>query len=164
MTRSQLSKIKCITSRHETVIKLANDVSSQKTIRVTRSISKALEFFGICITRQSSKQPAKVTRRRHTVHTVGVPPRRRTERLRSLPLIHSEAVWCICRKPDDGLTMIYCDEKRRQVKWFHLACLSITDIPAGKWFCPNCQFLQNWTKMNMLFNHFYHFLSLAILQ
>ena len=25
-----------------------------------------------------------------------------------------------------------------KIEWFHTACLRITSIPRGKWFCPDC--------------------------
>lgn len=49
-----------------------------------------------------------------------------------------EEVWCICRKKDDGRKMIFCENPRCVIKWFHLNCMDITAVPKGAWYCNNC--------------------------
>ena len=46
--------------------------------------------------------------------------------------------WCYCKGEDEG-EMILCDNDSCGIKWFHTECLRITDIPKGKWFCPDCR-------------------------
>lgn len=35
-------------------------------------------------------------------------------------------------------SMILCDNKACEIKWFHFNCVDLTTKPKGKWFCPNC--------------------------
>jgi hypothetical protein len=44
--------------------------------------------------------------------------------------------WCICRRPDDGSTMIQCDGPHCLYKWYHLRCID-PPLP-GSWICPDC--------------------------
>ena len=46
--------------------------------------------------------------------------------------------WCYCNTEESG-TMIFCDNERCPIKWFHVNCLKITNIPKKKWFCPDCR-------------------------
>ena len=52
----------------------------------------------------------------------------------------STEVWCYCKKGEDHGDMIGCDNKQCQIQWFHLSCLklTITLVPKGKWYCPDC--------------------------
>ena len=45
--------------------------------------------------------------------------------------------WCYCREVESG-EMIGCDNPNCRIQWFHTACLRITRIPKGKWYCPEC--------------------------
>ena len=36
-------------------------------------------------------------------------------------------------------SMILCDSKACDIKWFHFNCVNLTSKPKGKWFCPNCR-------------------------
>ena len=50
-----------------------------------------------------------------------------------------EALYCLCRKPDDGQLMIQCDECS---EWFHGACMGISKKMADKlksYLCPSCE-------------------------
>lgn len=54
-----------------------------------------------------------------------------------MPVIN-EPVYCICRKPDDGLWMIGCDGCS---EWFHGHCVGITETEgqlAEQYFCGKC--------------------------
>ena len=46
--------------------------------------------------------------------------------------------WCYCKQGEEG-QMIACDNKDCSIVWFHTACLRITNIPKGKWYCPDCR-------------------------
>lgn len=46
--------------------------------------------------------------------------------------------YCYCKGPYIG-TMIACDYSECKLKWFHLHCVGITNIPDGAWFCANCK-------------------------
>ena len=46
--------------------------------------------------------------------------------------------WCYCKQGEEG-QMIACDNKDCSIVWFHTACLGITNIPKGKWYCPDCR-------------------------
>ena len=35
--------------------------------------------------------------------------------------------------------MIGCDNSKCPIEWFHLSCLHITQLPKGKWYCPECR-------------------------
>lgn len=34
--------------------------------------------------------------------------------------------------------MVACDNKECPVEWFHIACIGLSQIPKGKWFCSQC--------------------------
>ena len=46
--------------------------------------------------------------------------------------------WCYCQSEEHG-TMIGCDHEGCSIGWFHIECLELTEIPSGKWYCPNCE-------------------------
>ena len=39
---------------------------------------------------------------------------------------------------DDGGSMIGCENSSCAIKWFHMSCLRMKNIPKKKWFCPSC--------------------------
>ena len=49
-----------------------------------------------------------------------------------------EKVWCYCQQPSHG-TMIFVDNNKFTIKWFHCDCLRIRKPPKGKWRCPSCR-------------------------
>lgn len=49
-----------------------------------------------------------------------------------------EPTYCLCSQLSYG-SMILCDSKACDIKWFHFNCVSLTSKPKGKWFCPNCR-------------------------
>ncbi len=54
---------------------------------------------------------------------------------------HDSEDWsCIC---GDGLNTegrwIRCDKSNCQLAWYHLACVGLEEVPAGKWICPQCR-------------------------
>ena len=51
----------------------------------------------------------------------------------------SQETWCYCQLPAEEDDMIGCDNRECNIAWFHLKCLRITNIPKGKWFCPECK-------------------------
>ena len=58
---------------------------------------------------------------------------------------NSEPKYCYCRGPEDG-TMIACDNPNCRFEWFHFECLQLTAIPKGKWYCPDCRKLTQFTR------------------
>lgn len=49
-----------------------------------------------------------------------------------------EPTYCLCSQLSYG-SMILCDSKVCEIKWFHFNCVNLTTKPKGKWFCPNCR-------------------------
>jgi len=49
-----------------------------------------------------------------------------------------ETTYCLCSELSYG-SMILCDNKACEIKWFHFNCVNLTTKPKGKWFCPNCR-------------------------
>ncbi|EGD79768.1 hypothetical protein PTSG_10753 [Salpingoeca rosetta] len=50
-----------------------------------------------------------------------------------------DAVYCLCRQPDDGRMMVFCDSCH---EWFHVACVGLTKKKAENlsiFFCPPCK-------------------------
>ncbi|CAJ0945518.1 unnamed protein product, partial [Mesorhabditis belari] len=50
----------------------------------------------------------------------------------------SHTVWCICKKPSDG-EMIYCENEKCRIQWFHFECVGLKQAPIGHWFCQECR-------------------------
>lgn len=53
--------------------------------------------------------------------------------------------WCYCDQPEFG-QIIRCDNAQCQIEWFHCDCLRIRSIPRGKWYCPSCRTLSQFTR------------------
>ncbi|OCK82035.1 hypothetical protein K432DRAFT_424482 [Lepidopterella palustris CBS 459.81] len=51
-------------------------------------------------------------------------------------------LWCLCRKPDDGSTMVQCSSLDCAGVWYHYACLGAAEKKASAWFCPVCKLLE----------------------
>lgn len=140
ITRSMVKEIKMVSSRVKTII----NFSVENNVRITRSISKALNIIGLELPQpQSQPSPAKIHRRRHT--SVKPTSTRRSKRIQSVLIQRPDPeLWCICRRPDDGSTMILCDNDQCLIKWFHVECLKMVAIPGTEdsWYCANCSFLQ----------------------
>ena len=56
-----------------------------------------------------------------------------------------ETAWCYCSQPSFG-TMIKCDNAKCTIQWFHCECLRIRHPPKGKWYCPACRKLPQFTR------------------
>lgn len=55
-----------------------------------------------------------------------------------MPVDPNEPTYCICHQVSFG-QMIACDNPDCPIEWFHIACMGLSSIPKGKWFCPKCQ-------------------------
>ena len=44
---------------------------------------------------------------------------------------------CICGGRGRG-EMVGCENPECPSEWFHLQCVGLSKVPAGKWFCPEC--------------------------
>ena len=56
-------------------------------------------------------------------------------------------LYCYCQKPEDKtVDWIGCDNPTCSISWFHTSCLHIIAIPKGKWYCPDCRKLPEFTK------------------
>ena len=49
-----------------------------------------------------------------------------------------EPVYCTCRNIAHG-DMISCDNEKCNIEWFHFACVGLTKLPKGDWFCKVCK-------------------------
>lgn len=124
-------------------------------VRTTRSVSKVHSLIGYTPRLRLVPLTAKVIRRRWTesirqntrptVHQDTRQTVRRSTRFNSLqpcsPI--EQELWCVCRQPDKGTPMIFCENQQCTIKWFHFNCMKITFAPKGTWFCPNCSILRN---------------------
>eukprot|EP01100_Stratorugosa_tubuloviscum_P015719 TRINITY_DN927_c1_g1_i1.p1 TRINITY_DN927_c1_g1~~TRINITY_DN927_c1_g1_i1.p1 ORF type:complete len:305 (+),score=109.15 TRINITY_DN927_c1_g1_i1:648-1562(+) len=64
-----------------------------------------------------------------------------------MPIDPNEPTYCICNRVSFG-QMIECENTECKVDWFHFECVGLTDIPKGKWLCPECRKL-NQKKIKM---------------
>ena len=56
--------------------------------------------------------------------------------------------YCYCQQPEDGVQeMIACDNPQCSIEWFHVQCLKLCKIPAGKWYCPDCRKLPEFNRI-----------------
>ena len=46
-------------------------------------------------------------------------------------------IYCHCNRVSYG-NMIGCDGEDCKREWFHLACVGLTNIPLGEWYCDDC--------------------------
>jgi len=48
-----------------------------------------------------------------------------------------DALWCYCQQNMQE-ELVGCDN--RKIQWLHLSCLQLTlsQLPKGKWYCPEC--------------------------
>ena len=53
--------------------------------------------------------------------------------------------WCYCNQPSYG-NMIGCDNEACTIEWFHYDCLRIRCPPKGKWYCPSCKKLAQFSR------------------
>ena len=53
--------------------------------------------------------------------------------------------YCFCRETDqEGGIYVECSELACKLKWYHLDCLSMKNIPKGVWKCPRCKNMDHW--------------------
>ena len=45
--------------------------------------------------------------------------------------------WCYCKLPKGG-DMVCFEGRGCNIKWFHLECLQMVELPHGRWVCPTC--------------------------
>lgn len=50
-----------------------------------------------------------------------------------------EALWCTCRRRNDGSLMIACENEECAVVWFHGRCVGVEKAPEGEWWCEGCR-------------------------
>jgi len=55
--------------------------------------------------------------------------------------VEQDEQWCYCKEGESEDDMIGCDHDMCPIKWFHLSwvCLTLDQIPKGKWYCPECR-------------------------
>ncbi len=90
----------------------------------------------------SSHMPSSVSLARPPVQTQSSLP------IAPKPFAMPTELWCYCRKPDDGRTMVACDNQRCGYQWWHIDCIqqfvlqfNVGVMPVGEnaaWFCPVC--------------------------
>nr|CAI5827397.1 unnamed protein product [Callosobruchus analis] len=51
---------------------------------------------------------------------------------------YTSETWCVCQGIDDGKPMLCCDNDHCNIKWHHLECIGLSDIPEQAWYCPSC--------------------------
>jgi len=49
----------------------------------------------------------------------------------------NEPRYCLCNQVSYG-DMVGCDNNDCPIEWFHYGCVSLTQAPKGKWYCPQC--------------------------
>lgn len=49
-----------------------------------------------------------------------------------------EKTWCYCGQVEFG-QLIFCDNAKCHIQWFHYSCVNVEVAPKGKWYCPNCR-------------------------
>ena len=53
--------------------------------------------------------------------------------------------WCYCGGPEEE-QMIWCDNQKCPILWYHTDCLRVVHVPTGKWFYPDCRKLNKKAK------------------
>ena len=53
----------------------------------------------------------------------------------------TEKLYCYCQQPDNGTTMLGCDNNGCEYEWFHLSCLKRKRVPPPhvNWYCKECK-------------------------
>ena len=60
-----------------------------------------------------------------------------------------QLIYCYCQQPEGTSEIIGCDNPECSIEWFHTNCLKLKDIPKGKWYCPDCCKLPQFTRRRM---------------
>ncbi|ESO90889.1 hypothetical protein LOTGIDRAFT_122730, partial [Lottia gigantea] len=47
--------------------------------------------------------------------------------------------YCFCGNEESFDNMILCDSKKCRVKWYHLRCVGLINVPKGMWVCLKCR-------------------------
>jgi len=55
----------------------------------------------------------------------------------SEPGSEDDTLYCICQQVAHG-DMVACENTACIYEWFHFACVGLTRVPTGKWYCPEC--------------------------
>ena len=51
----------------------------------------------------------------------------------------TDVSWCFCQTKQQEPGMINCKSTDCSIKFFHLKCLGLKNVPKRQWFCPNCR-------------------------
>ena len=70
-----------------------------------------------------------------TLETGHVPVVKKRRPATKVNRVETCLVYCYCRLPDDGDTMIRCDMCQ---EWFHYNCLKTKPLDTSTWLCDNC--------------------------
>ena len=57
-----------------------------------------------------------------------------------------DPLYCYCKRTEDVDDMVACDNAECKIEWFHFFCVEIKNTPKGKWFCPECRQLPQFSK------------------
>lgn len=79
-----------------------------------------------------------------TYYTNGTQYSSYNEEFNDLPLLEDippeepTELYCFCQKQCFN-EMIGCDNKKCKYQWFHVACVGLSELPEGSWYCPECR-------------------------
>lgn len=105
---------------------------------MTRSLARALAIAKPVAKKTIKRRPARIRARRQT--TIHQPVRRTERRIKSMGCPEELVCYCICRGPDIGTLMIFCENPTCAIQWYHVSCLK-EDIDFDlQWFCSFCRF------------------------
>lgn len=108
---------------------------------VTRALEKAMEIAKIQVNNEGIiiQNPLNRRRRLLSLPVLTQQPKPAPRRHRAKSVV-PEKLWCVCSGPDNHELMIKCDSKSCHVRWFHVACLGLSNENiTAKWFCPFCK-------------------------
>ena len=101
--------------------------------KIKECMDKAKKFFEICLLPELL---AKWYSRKAVM----------PDQTASASVVNDGYAYCYC-KDDLGGEMVGCDNPNcKYGSWFHLACLKISKPRSGKWYCPDCRRMPEFTR------------------
>lgn len=131
LTRAKKAAAEAVCAPKRLLIAIETDFGGM----MTRSLTRARDILKPKISKK--KRAARIKMRRQTTNET--PPVQRTARRTKSLFDQPKAYYCVCRGPDTGSLMVWCEGIGCQIEWYHVGCLKETINYELPWICPFCR-------------------------